>query len=78
MRKRPQPEGSTAFSSEVDTASREENASKIEARTPFRFHRKGAPGQSSVKDDQERGPASQMAGWASFYESASTASRIKP
>ncbi|QOZ19594.1 hypothetical protein XI02_34485 [Bradyrhizobium sp. CCBAU 21365] len=30
-----------AFSSEVDTGSREENASKQESRTPFRFHRNG-------------------------------------
>jgi predicted secreted hydrolase len=30
-----------AFSSEVDTGSREENASKEESRAPFRFHRNG-------------------------------------
>ena len=30
-----------AFSSEVDTGSREENASKQESRAPFRFHRNG-------------------------------------
>ncbi|MEH2671799.1 hypothetical protein DXU07_21020 [Bradyrhizobium elkanii] len=32
---------SRAFSSEVDTGSREENASKQESRAPFRFHRNG-------------------------------------
>ncbi|QOZ27538.1 hypothetical protein XH93_30945 [Bradyrhizobium sp. CCBAU 51753] len=30
-----------AFSSEVDTGSREENASEQESRAPFRFHRNG-------------------------------------
>jgi hypothetical protein len=30
-----------AFLSEVDTGSREENASKQESRAPFRFHRNG-------------------------------------
>ncbi|PAY10432.1 hypothetical protein CK489_07860 [Bradyrhizobium sp. UFLA03-84] len=30
-----------AFSSEVDTGSREENASQQESRAPFRFHRNG-------------------------------------
>ncbi|MVT68402.1 hypothetical protein GPL21_25220 [Bradyrhizobium pachyrhizi] len=30
-----------AFSSEVDTGSREENASKQESRAPFRFDRNG-------------------------------------
>ncbi|OYU63284.1 MAG: hypothetical protein CFE30_06165 [Bradyrhizobium sp. PARBB1] len=30
-----------AFSSEVDTGSREENASKQESRAPFRFNRNG-------------------------------------
>src|SRR5688500_6487969 len=30
-----------AFSSEVDTGSRQENASKQESRAPFRFHRNG-------------------------------------
>lgn len=30
-----------AFSSEVDTGSRRENASKLESRAPFRFHRNG-------------------------------------
>src|SRR5712691_11822389 len=33
--------GSRAFSSEVDTGSREENASKQKDRAPFRFHRNG-------------------------------------
>ncbi|NEU97789.1 hypothetical protein FNJ47_18595 [Bradyrhizobium sp. UFLA 03-164] len=32
-----------AFSREVDTGSREENASKPESRAPFRFDRNGAP-----------------------------------
>src|SRR5438552_9431807 len=32
---------SRAFSSEVDTGSREENASKQKDRAPFRFHRNG-------------------------------------
>jgi hypothetical protein len=31
-----------AFSSEVDTGSREENASNQESRAPFRFNRNGA------------------------------------
>ncbi|OMI13161.1 hypothetical protein BSN85_08260 [Bradyrhizobium brasilense] len=30
-----------AFSSEVDAGSREESASKLESRTPFRFDRNG-------------------------------------
>src|SRR5882724_2494068 len=33
--------GTRAFSSEVDTGSREENASKQRNRAPFRFHRNG-------------------------------------
>src|ERR1700677_3608166 len=33
--------GARAFSSEVDTGSREENASKQESRAPFRFYRNG-------------------------------------
>jgi hypothetical protein len=37
-----------AFSSEVDTGSREENASKQESRAPFRFHRNGK-GSSAMK-----------------------------
>jgi uncharacterized protein len=32
---------SRAFSSEVDTGSRQENASNQESRTPFRFYRNG-------------------------------------
>src|SRR5258708_30387259 len=32
---------SGAFSSEVDTGSRQENASNLESRAPFRFHRNG-------------------------------------
>ncbi|MVT68846.1 hypothetical protein GPL21_27545 [Bradyrhizobium pachyrhizi] len=32
-----------AFSSEVGTGSREENASKLKSRPPFRFNRSGAP-----------------------------------
>jgi hypothetical protein len=37
-----------AFSSEVDTGSREENASKQEARAPFRFHRNGKGSRPSL------------------------------
>jgi len=33
--------GSGAFSSEVETGSRQENASNQESRAPFRFHRNG-------------------------------------
>ncbi|QOZ20301.1 hypothetical protein XI02_38755 [Bradyrhizobium sp. CCBAU 21365] len=36
-----------AFSSEVDTGSREENASKQESRAPFRFHRNGKSSSSA-------------------------------
>ncbi|RXG88833.1 hypothetical protein EAS62_32190 [Bradyrhizobium zhanjiangense] len=35
-----------AFSSEVDTGSRQENASKQESRAPFRFHRNGKGSRS--------------------------------
>ncbi|MET3311614.1 trigger factor [Bradyrhizobium japonicum] len=34
--------------------------------------------QSSIKDDQRKGPASHVAGWAFLRESASSARRIKP
>src|SRR5258706_12791126 len=34
-----------AFSSEVETGSRQENASNQESRTPFRFYRNGAQGR---------------------------------
>ena len=37
----PEDYASRAFSSEVDTGSREENASKQESRAPFRFYRNG-------------------------------------
>ncbi|PJG51362.1 hypothetical protein CVM73_31385 [Bradyrhizobium forestalis] len=36
------PKSIRAFSSEVDTGSHEENASKCESNAPFRFHRNGA------------------------------------
>ncbi|WP_271587787.1 hypothetical protein [Bradyrhizobium sp. CCBAU 53415] len=36
------PKGIGAFSSEVDTGSHQENASKHESDAPFRFHRNGA------------------------------------
>ncbi|MCP3411381.1 hypothetical protein [Bradyrhizobium sp. CCGB01] len=36
------PEGIGAFSSEVDTGSHEEKASKHESNAPFRFYRNGA------------------------------------
>jgi hypothetical protein len=35
-------ESMRAFSSEVDTGSHQENASKQESNAPFRFHRNGA------------------------------------
>src|SRR5438094_10419126 len=38
---------SRAFSSEVDTGSREENASKQKDRAPFRFHRNGKGSEDS-------------------------------
>ena len=38
-----------AFSSEVDTGSREENASTQESRAPFRFHRNGKGSKATVK-----------------------------
>src|ERR1700733_5882417 len=37
-----------AFSSEVDTGSREENASKQKSRAPFRFHRNGNGSSRSI------------------------------
>src|SRR3954471_22794587 len=37
-----------AFSSEVDTGSREENASKQKDRAPFRFNRNGKGSSSSI------------------------------
>jgi hypothetical protein len=41
--------GDRAFSSEVDTGSREENASKQETRAPFRFHRNGKGSSGDVR-----------------------------
>ncbi|OSJ33205.1 hypothetical protein BSZ19_16310 [Bradyrhizobium japonicum] len=62
----------------MDTGSRKENASNLESRAPFQFHRNGAQEQPSIKDDHQRGPASQLAGWAYLRESASSAPWIKP
>src|SRR5439155_6822570 len=49
-----------AFSSEVDTGSREENASKQKDRTPFRFNRSGVLARDCARGDvdhqrQQRG-----------------------
>src|SRR6202023_4012906 len=57
-----------AFSSEVDTGSRQENASNQESRAPFRFHRnrkgssafppRAASGERhQTQTDSEKGPA---------------------
>jgi hypothetical protein len=43
--------GLRAFSSEVETGSRQENASKQESRAPFRFNRNGK-GSSDVQRTQ--------------------------
>jgi hypothetical protein len=39
-----------AFSSEVETGSRQENASKQESRAPFRFHRNGKGSGAGTPD----------------------------
>jgi len=39
-----------AFSSEVETGSRQENASKQESRAPFRFNRNGKGSSSLLKN----------------------------
>src|SRR6185295_15415162 len=46
-----------AFSSEVDTGSRQENASNQESRAPFRFHRNG---KGSRSGEIEAGAGSAM------------------
>ena len=49
-----------AFSSEVDTGSREENASKQETRAPFRFNRNGKGSRKLTQwaaSDRQRGGA---------------------
>ena len=44
--------GARAFSSEVDTGSRQENASNQESRAPFRFGRNGkGPGRAALYCD---------------------------
>jgi hypothetical protein len=39
---------SRAFSSEVETGSRQENAPNQESRSPFRINRNGAPGAAAL------------------------------
>src|ERR1700678_1075863 len=69
------PPRTRAFSSEVDTGSREENASNKELEPPFRFHRNGkgstaTSGDRFEEDQQHRAEASPKLGEAenpAFY-----------
>ncbi|QDW35792.1 hypothetical protein FFI89_000730 [Bradyrhizobium sp. KBS0727] len=57
-----------AFSSEVETGSRQENASNQKSRAPFRFHRNGKGSRLPKKRPENRPRSKRVAGLRGGYD----------